>query len=130
MQLVGLLAREQTRLRNRAPSVARKWSQMQAARALESTWSKVQILEAYVNLASFRGEVSGIGAASRSLLNKSPAGLDSTDSLLLVSLLRSPNATATAIGARGCRLIDALNLSRECAAFDALTQRALATPPQ
>ena len=34
------------------------------ARALEARWSKDQILEAYLNLAGFRGEAQGIGAAA------------------------------------------------------------------
>jgi penicillin-binding protein 1C len=41
-------------------------------------WSKDQILEAYLNLASFRGETQGIGAAARALFGKAPDALGRT----------------------------------------------------
>jgi penicillin-binding protein 1C len=37
--------------------------QIRAALELERTWSKNEILEAYLNLVSFRGELQGVGAA-------------------------------------------------------------------
>ncbi|MGH8598690.1 MAG: penicillin-binding protein 1C [Gammaproteobacteria bacterium] len=130
MQLVNLLAETGTPQGATASrSAIGKWRQMRAARTLERTWNKSQILEAYVNLASFRGEISGIGAASRGLLQKSADSLDATESLLLVSLLRSPNASAPDIAARGCRLIEAYQFTTQCAAFDHLTHQALRTPP-
>lgn len=50
-----------------------KARQMRAARALEARWSKRQeFLEAYLNLAGFRGEAQGIGAAALGLLGKTP----------------------------------------------------------
>jgi penicillin-binding protein 1C len=36
-----------------------KLGQIRAARALEAAWTKEQILEAYLNLAPFRGETQG-----------------------------------------------------------------------
>ncbi len=53
-------------------TVGQKWDQMQAARDLEKKWSKRQILEAYLNLSTFRGEVQGVGAAARALFDKLP----------------------------------------------------------
>src|SRR5262249_18185142 len=35
-------------------TLGQKWNQIQAARVLEKTWSKPQILEAYLNLSTFR----------------------------------------------------------------------------
>ena len=46
-------------------SLWQKWNQMQAARKLEKSWSKSEILEAYLNLVSFRGELQGIASASK-----------------------------------------------------------------
>jgi penicillin-binding protein 1C len=64
-----------------------KLRQMRAAWSLESRWSKDQILEAYLNLAGFRGEAQGIGAAALGLFGKTPATLTRDDALLLAALL-------------------------------------------
>src|SRR3954464_3470127 len=60
MQVAGFLAPDLA-----APGSRHLWDklrQMRAAWALESGWSKDEILEAYLNLAGFRGEAQGIGA--------------------------------------------------------------------
>ncbi|MFK9866882.1 transglycosylase domain-containing protein, partial [Escherichia coli] len=49
--------------------------------------SKDQILEAYLNLAGFRGEAQGIGAAALGLFGKTPDALARDDALLLAALL-------------------------------------------
>ena len=89
-----------------------KLRQMRAARALEMTWSKDQILEAYLNLAPFRGEAQGIGAAALSLFGKTPAAMARDDALLLTALLPDPQAPAPRIAARACRLGDAGDCAR------------------
>ena len=81
-----------------------KLRQMRAARTLEANWSKDQILEAYLNLAPFRGEAQGIGAAALSLFGKTPGALARDDALLLAALLPDPQADAPRIAARACRL--------------------------
>jgi penicillin-binding protein 1C len=77
---------------------------MRAARALEARWSKDQLLEAYLNFASFRGETQGIGAASRALFGKAPDALGKADALLLAALLPAPQADPSAVARRACRL--------------------------
>ena len=66
---------------------SRRWRdklrQLRAARALEAGWSKDEILEAYLNLAGFRGEGQGIGAAALGLFGKTPASLTRDDALIL-----------------------------------------------
>lgn len=89
-----------------------KLRQMRAARALEANWSKDQILEAYLNLAPFRGEAQGIGAAALPLFGKTPAALARDDALLLAALLPDPQATANRIAARACRLSTAADCAR------------------
>ena len=59
-------------------------------------WSKDEILEAYLNLASFRGELAGVAAASRGLFDREPHGLGAAEAALLAALLRAPNARARA----------------------------------
>jgi penicillin-binding protein 1C len=90
-----------------------KLRQARAARAMESQWSKNQILEAYLNLAGFRGEAQGIGAAALGLFGKTPAALSRDDALLLAALLPQPQASADAIARRACRLEG----KRDCARF-------------
>ena len=90
-------------------TVAQKWRQIRLAWAIERSWSKEQILEAYLNLVSFRGELKGIAAASRGLFQKSPSGLNLTESLILASLIRSPNAQAGFVTRRAVRLAAAMN---------------------
>jgi penicillin-binding protein 1C len=91
MQLAGLL---DPALASRAAgrSWGQKWDQALAARELEAGWSKQQILEAYLNLASYRGELQGVGAAARGLFGKAPSSLDLGESAILASLLRAPGA--------------------------------------
>lgn len=129
MQVAALLTRDLAR-----PG-ARGWRdklrQMRAARALEDRWSKDQILEAYLNLAGFRGELQGIGAASFGLFGKSPAALGPDEALLAAALLKEPGASPEHVAARACRL----RAAGDCAAlrllaFDALgAARALRLDP-
>lgn len=84
--------------------VRQKWRQIGAALALETRWRKSEILEAYLNLASYRGELVGIDAAARALFGKAPAALDRAEALLLAASLRSPNAAPARLAARACRL--------------------------
>lgn len=94
MQLAGLLDPELALGRGGMPrrSLGQKWDQALAAQALEARWTKEQILEAYLNLAPFRGDLQGVHAAARALFGKSPAELGRAEALILAVLLRGPNA--------------------------------------
>jgi penicillin-binding protein 1C len=81
-----------------------KIRQMRAGAALDGAWSKDQILEAYLNLAGFRGEAQGIGAAAQSLFGKTPDALSQQDAVLITALLPSPTADADIVAARACRI--------------------------
>jgi penicillin-binding protein 1C len=91
-------------------TISQKWRQMRTARAIEKKWSKAQILEAYLNLVDFKGELKGITAASRGLFDKAPSGLNSAESLILACLIRAPNASAQAVSRRASRLASAMQL--------------------
>ena len=100
MQLASLL-----RPRHRAGDVdglIDKLAQMRAARAFEAHWSKREILEAYLNLLEYHGELQGVGAAAARLAGKTPAGLSLPESLLLAALLPNPNASPARLVARAC----------------------------
>lgn len=99
MQLATLVARGDAA--SRSPWRA-KLDQMRLSLAMEARWSKDEILEAYLNLAPFRGELQGIGAAAWGLFGKAPSGLDATESALLVAMLPAPAAGAARLARRGC----------------------------
>jgi penicillin-binding protein 1C len=82
-----------------------KWRQMRQALALERAWNKDQILEAWLNLTPFRGEVEGVDAASRVLLGKRASGLDHVESALLAGLVRAPNSSTSRAARRACALL-------------------------
>ncbi|MBY8822260.1 penicillin-binding protein 1C [Sphingomonas colocasiae] len=92
-----------------------KARQMRAAWALEDRWSKDQILEAYLNLAGYRGEAQGIGAAALSLFGRTPDALGRQEALLLVALLPDPRAGPGALARRACVLAG----GGDCTALDA-----------
>lgn len=106
-------------------SLRQKLRQIAFALALEQRYSKDQILEAYLNSVSFRGELVGITAAARGLFDKAPHALDAREAWLLAALLRSPNAEAGAVAARACRLVARADAQVDCAALTTLGQSAL-----
>ncbi len=112
MQLAGMFIPESGKSGRR--TVMQKLRQMALAIAFEQHWDKSQILEAYLNLVPWRGELSGITAASRSLFGKYPEGLDSRESAILATMLRSPNASAQVISRRACGLLTQQSLSQYC----------------
>ena len=118
--------------RQKAPGAKRtliqKWNQMRAAQALEKAWSKTQILEAYLNLISYRSELQGIAAASRGLFLKEPGGLTDAESLILASLIASPNAPAEHIVNRACFFGKSMATQTDCQAIKALGDIRLQSP--
>ena len=113
MQLVGILD-DALRLKGSARTLGQKWDQALEARELEKSWSKAQILEAYLNLVTFRGELVGIGAAARGLFGKQPDGLDARESAILTALLRGPNAAPQIVGQRACAVASQVRQGAAC----------------
>src|SRR5271167_668126 len=99
MQLASLLdpslGRSQTRR-----TILRKFRQIFAAVAIERRWSKQEILEAYLNLITYRGELQGIAAASRVMFGKAPHGIDSAEAVVLAALIRAPSARRDSVAIR------------------------------
>jgi penicillin-binding protein 1C len=128
MQVAGFLAPELATPGTR--SWRDKLRQMRAGAALEDRWSKDQILEAYFNLAGFRGEAQGIAAAALVLFGKTPATLTRDEALLIAALLPDPGADTPAIAARACRLAPTrCEALRAQTATMTATQRRLALDP-
>ena len=110
-------------------TVSQKWDQIAASRELEKSWSKRQILEAYLNLSTFRGELQGVGAASRALFGKDPSGLDEPESLLLAVLLRGPNAKPEGVARRACQLAANMEVDVACVQLQMLARSVLQAAP-
>ena len=106
-------------------SPLQKIGQMRAAIALERGWTKGQILEAYLNLVSLRGELQGVPAATQALFGKTPEGLDEAESALLAAVLPSPNAPPMVVAARACRIAGAAGFTLGCADLEALARESL-----
>ncbi len=126
MQLAGLLDADLARPGG-GRSVAQKLGQAWTAQALEARWTKHQILEAYLNLVAWRGELVGIGALSQTLFGKYPSGLDRQESAIAVALVRAPNAGVDAVARRACGVLQAQGLG--CEGVLAQTQLALTRRP-
>jgi penicillin-binding protein 1C len=124
MQLAGLLD-PALAPRSSGRTLLHKWDQALAARELEAGWSKGQILEAYLNLASYRSELQGIGAAARALFGKAPSGLDAGEAAILASLLRAPSAPGAQVARRACALARELDAHADCAAIEWQAQASL-----
>jgi penicillin-binding protein 1C len=131
MQLAGFLDPSLAPANSRR-TLAQKWGQIAAARRIEQTWDKQEILEAYLNLASFRGEIVGIHAASFALFGSHPSALDRSQSLLLMALLKAPMARPGQAANRACALLAASRHESDpsCEDLHGLARLALGTNRQ
>jgi len=126
MQLAGLLDGDW----QRGPggrSVPQKLGQAVAAQVLDRRWRKDQILEAYLNLVPFRGEVVGIDALSRTLFAKAAHGLDEREAAVAAALVRAPNARPALVARRACGVLQDMHRGApvDCDALDLFTAGAL-----
>lgn len=103
-------------------TLGQKWDQALAATELERQWSKAQILEAYLNLAPFRGDLEGVPAAAWGLFKRGPAQLNRPEAAILAVLLRGPNAAPQLVGRRACVLLRRLGDGAACRGAEALAQ--------
>ncbi|MEJ0012038.1 MAG: penicillin-binding protein 1C [Bauldia sp.] len=73
-------------------SVTGKLRQIAIARKLETQFSKGEILDLYLTLAPYGGNIEGIRAASLAYFGKEPGRLTTAEAALLVALPQSPEA--------------------------------------
>ncbi len=111
MQLAGLLDGEGRPAGGR--SVAQKIGQTLDATLLERSWRKDQILEAYLNLVPFRGELVGIDALSRTLFGKAAHGLDAREAAVAAALVRAPNASVRQVTQRACGVLAQMQMQMQ-----------------
>ncbi|MDQ7974579.1 MAG: transglycosylase domain-containing protein [Rhodocyclaceae bacterium] len=107
MQLAGLLD-DDLRRASGGRSVGQKIGQAVTATQLERQWRKDQVLEAYLNLVPFRGELVGIDALSRTLFDKAPHGLDAREAAVAAALVRAPNAKPALVAQRACEVMKSM----------------------
>jgi penicillin-binding protein 1C len=122
MQLAGLLD-DDLRRASGGRSVGQKIGQAVTATQLERQWRKDQVLEAYLNLVPFRGELVGIDALSRTLFDKAPHGLDAREAAVAAALVRAPNAKPALVAQRACEVMRSMAAADQvdCAALDMFT---------
>ncbi len=138
MQLAGLLDDTEAaplldlRQRSGGRSMVQKIGQTVTAQVLDRRWSKAQILEAYLNLVPFRGELVGIDALSRTLFGKAAHGLDAREAAVAAALVRAPNARAALVAQRACGVLREMaaapgsaSAQPDCDALDLFTAGAL-----
>ncbi|MFE8645513.1 transglycosylase domain-containing protein [Sphingomonas sp. NCPPB 2930] len=125
MQLAGLLDADLGRGGGR--DMAQKLGQAVTAQQLERGWRKDQILEAYLNLVPFRGELVGIDALSRTLFGKAAHGLDMREAAVAAALVRAPNAAPAAVARRACAVLAEMEpgTTADCPGIDLFAQAAL-----
>ncbi|CAM5210512.1 penicillin-binding protein 1C [Oligella ureolytica] len=97
-----------------ARSYRQKWYQIVAALAMETAWSKDEILEAYINLLPFRGEIVGVPAAAEAFYGKYSFGLNSRESALLAAMARAPNSSIARLTERSCDLLQKMDYANQC----------------
>jgi penicillin-binding protein 1C len=127
MQLASILDQQLVPL-NQRRSWLQKSKQIQAAIQLEKEWTKDQILEAYLNLVSFRGELRGITAASYGLFSKAPHGLTREESLILSVLVRAPGAPLQKVKDRSCLLGKKMDAHFQCSTLDPILEPGVLQP--
>ncbi|MFO0523789.1 MAG: penicillin-binding protein 1C [bacterium] len=129
MQLAGLIDPALAPVDGRR-TVAQKLRQAAAALALGLHWRRDQVMEAYLNRVSFRGELQGIEAAAQGLFGKSPSALDEAESWLMAALIARPGARPASVAARACRLArSAGGAGDACTRFEALAIARLSGAP-
>lgn len=123
MQLAKLLDAQAAGARR---DLRAKLRQMRFALALGHQWSREQVLEAYLNLVHFRGELQGVGAASRLLAGKAPSGLTADEAAVLAALLPQPAARPAQVARRACLRRQQAVGDADCTALTDTAERLLA----
>ncbi len=124
MQLAGLLD-DDLRAGASGRSMGQKIGQTLSTQVLEARWRKDQILEAYLNLVPFRGDLVGIDALSRTLFGKAANGLDEREAAVAAALVRGPNAKAAQVSSRACGVLKLMQNKADCESLDLFTTGAL-----
>jgi penicillin-binding protein 1C len=122
MQLSGLIDDDK---RTGRRTIIQKAGQTVDAIRLDRSWRKDQILEAYLNLVPFQGELVGLSALSQTLFGKAPSGLNAREAALTAALVRAPNAPYMRVSARACAILRDMKIANPCVNLDSYVQLTL-----
>ncbi len=87
--------------------------------ALQMAWKDEQILEAFVNLSVFNGNMQGLNAASFALFDKPALEMDQPETALVVSLLHHRLGDTEGLRKEACRLLGEIGSQEACALLSA-----------
>jgi penicillin-binding protein 1C len=93
--------------RTNSATLSGKLVQIARAAQLEMYYSKRQLLEAYLNLAPYGGNVYGVGAASLIYFGKEPRALSLSEALALAAIPQNPGGRAPVSGEEPVALFEA-----------------------
>jgi penicillin-binding protein 1C len=118
-------------LEPRPRTITAKLVEMMRAWQLERRYSKAQILQIYLTLAPFGGNLEGIEAGSQGLFGKGPAALTVGEAAVLVALPQSPTRLrkSSALPALTRARNKVLRVAGARAGFDAADMRAALREP-
>ena len=71
-------------------TIVRKLQEIRIAKALEKRYTKEEILESYLNVVCFGGNIYGIGKAARVYFDKDAADLTVSEGALLAGIINNP----------------------------------------
>jgi len=109
-------------LEPRKRTVGSKLIEMVRALQIERRLSKRQILELYLTLTPYGGNIEGVRAASRIYFDKDPVRLTDAEQALLIALPQAPDARRPDLRPRAAKAAR-LEILRKLAASGALTDR-------
>jgi len=127
MQLAARMDKD-LRPRHIRRTFSEKLRQIRYARQIEKTWTKDQILEGYLNLIGFKGEIQGIAAAARGFFDKEPSGLNESESLILAALIPSTRTSLDGIATRACIIGKSLGVKSSAEEIGALVRERIGRP--
>jgi penicillin-binding protein 1C len=84
-------------------TVANKFIEILRAMQLELSYSKKELLEIYLNLVPYGGNIEGVGAASYLYFDKTPGKLTLSETAILTALPASPNDFRPDRGIENCQ---------------------------
>lgn len=79
---------------SREKTLGRKAQELFLAQALETCYSKEEILELYLNVVEFGPDVYGVGAGAQHWFERGPAELEPEEALWMASILPRPSRTS------------------------------------
>lgn len=85
------------------------------ALAVRMSWTRLQILEASINLFRVKKDLEGLAAVSHALFDVAPAQLTRAQSAVIVALMEEPEQGVRDTVDRACQLLEKIEAPEDCA---------------